>query len=351
MRIDDDIQRVKFSELDLKDPFFDSLREDYQGFDTWFNKKAKNNNKAYVLKKADGMLQAFLYLKKEQEEDNTIDPALPKCCKLKIGTFKVEAHRTALGQRFINIILQILINYKFDLTYVTFFPKQKQLKKLFETYGFEKWGMKSGEEVYYKDLSVKNDIFKDFPRINQNKKVNNFLLGIWPQYHTSLFPDSKLCTERNFYRKDVSFSNTIVKCYLSSMETMKEMKTNDLIAIYRTNRGQNGSAFFNSVVTSICTVIDTRNINDFHDFSEFKNFVGKGTIFSEEELRSFYNSKKYPYIIKMLYNFPLKNRITNGELKTELNINPKYWGCARLKDEQFNKILKYGGINEDFIIN
>ena len=60
---------------------------------------------------------------------------------------------------------------------------------------------------------------------------------------------------------------------------------------------------------------------------------------------------KDPYIVKMLYNFPLNKRITNGELRTKLNIVLDYWGCAELNNNQFNAILKYGEINEDFIIN
>lgn len=29
----------KFSEIDLHDPFFDSLKRDYPGFDDWFGRK------------------------------------------------------------------------------------------------------------------------------------------------------------------------------------------------------------------------------------------------------------------------------------------------------------------------
>lgn len=347
----DAIKLVKFKDLNLEDPFFDSLRDDYEGFNDWFERKALSDSNAYVLFKSDGMLQAFLYLKQEKDEDTTISPSLPQCNKLKVGTFKVEAHKTSLGQRFMNIIVQALIRYHFDLTYVTFYPKQVQLKTLFKKYGFEKWGMKNNEEVYYKDLKVKNSTFKDFPRINEKRLVNKFLLGIYPKYHTELFPDSKLCNEKDFVRKDISFSNSIIKCYLGGMEEMSNFKPNDLIAIYRTKDNWANSAFYNSVVTSVCTVIDTRNINDFTDFSSFKKYVGKETIFSEQELKYFYETKRYPYIVKMLYNFPLNKRITNGELRTKLNIVLDYWGCAELNNNQFNAILKYGEINEDFIIN
>ena len=33
------IIRKKFSEIDLHDPFFDSLKRDYPGFDDWFGRK------------------------------------------------------------------------------------------------------------------------------------------------------------------------------------------------------------------------------------------------------------------------------------------------------------------------
>lgn len=348
---DDIIKRVCFSDLELNDPFFDSLRADYQGFDSWFMKKCNIDTEAYVLFNSNGRLQAFLYLKEEFEEDNTIFPKLPKAKKLKVGTFKIEAHKTSLGERFITIILRKMIEDSFEYAYVTFYAKQRRLRYLFEKYGFEKWGMKKDEEVYCKSLSVKNDTFKDFPRINKKSSNNKFILGIYPKYHTKLFPDSKLCNERQFHRQDVSFSNSISKCYLGSMSDMPKIKKHDLVLIYRTNNGQGGSAYYKSVVTSVCTVIDTCNISSFKNYPEFEKYIGSGTIFTNSELKKFYECKKYPYIIKMIYNFPLNKRITKGDLQDKLDISFEYWGCAQLTDQQFSSILKYGEVNESYIIN
>lgn len=36
----DNLQVTSFANINLKDPFFDSLRANYDGFDDWFNKKA-----------------------------------------------------------------------------------------------------------------------------------------------------------------------------------------------------------------------------------------------------------------------------------------------------------------------
>ena len=44
------------------------LKEDYPEFSKWYNKKKKDNAKAFIQKNNEGMLQAFLYLKQELED-------------------------------------------------------------------------------------------------------------------------------------------------------------------------------------------------------------------------------------------------------------------------------------------
>lgn len=84
----DAIEKVFFSELNIRDTFFDSLRNDYFDFDDWFYKKASNNEEAYVLRDK-GKLLGFLYLKKETEKDESIQPLFHKGKRLKIGTLKL----------------------------------------------------------------------------------------------------------------------------------------------------------------------------------------------------------------------------------------------------------------------
>ncbi|MEC0329187.1 hypothetical protein GNQ08_23630 [Paenibacillus macerans] len=345
----DVIQLVSFSELDVYDTFFDTLREDYNGFKDWFTRKSFNNEKAYILK--DEKLLGFLYLKEENEEDVTITPMFLKKRRLKIGTFKIEAHGTVLGERFIGIILKKMIDESFQETYVTLFDKQKGLIKLFEKFGFIFWGKnKNGELVYVKDLEVRNDIFKDFPRIRIDDN-NKFLLSIYPKYHTKLFPYSKLKTERLHKVEDLSFTNTVEKVYLAAMSGMRDIKPKDIIVIYRTAE-QGKSAEYSSVATSICTVVETRRIESFNSFDDLIKYCGKGTVFEHRELISFWSTKKYPNIIKMLYNVSLNKRIIRKELIEEVGIDRNtYAGCLQLTDDQFKKIIELGDVNENLIIN
>lgn len=346
----DAIQKVLIRDLNLRDVFFDSLRDDYPGFDNWLAKKANNGDEAYVLI-VDGRLLGFLYLKEEVETDNSINPYFDERRRLKIGTFKIDSHGTVLGQRFLSIILRKMLNEGHDFTYVTLFKKQTGLISLFEKFGFQFWGDKSnGELVYYKDFTILGDPFKDFPKLNLRNNTQKHLLGIYPEFHTKLFPDSRLNTERNSFIEDLSFTNTSEKIYLCNMSGVQGMQSGDLVTIYRTKDKQR--AEYSSLATSICTVLEVKNISEFSTQEEFLRYCGKGTIFSRMELISFWNTKRYPYIIKMLYNVPLQRRIIRKYLIERVGLNrDDYFGYLPLTDNQFNKILELGVVNESFIIN
>lgn len=346
--IQDVIRKEKIGNLNFQDPFFESLREDYDDFDKWLIKKS--NEDAYVFFE-NSMLGGFLYLKDETEESNDIVPVFEKRRRLKIGTFKINSHGTVLGQRFLSITLRKMYEEKFDFTYVTLYKKQTGLIKLFEKFGFELWGTKGdGELVYYKDTLVKYDIYQDFPRINKVTDNSKFLLSIYPKFHTNLFPDSKLLTEKKHSIEDLSFTNTIEKIYIARMSKMINIKENDIIVIYRTAE-EGKSAEYSSVATSICSVVEVKHIYDF-TLKKFLEYCGKGSIFPRNELIGLWKSKKYPYIIKMLYNVPLKKRITRHDLIERIGIKREsYFGCLKLSDEEFNKILEIGEVDEGFIID
>lgn len=176
------------------------------------------------------------------------------------------------------------------------------------------------------------------------------LLGIWPDFHTKLFPDSRLTTERKHIVEDLSFTNTSEKIYLCNMRAVLNMLPGDLVTIYRTK--DNNRAEYSSVATSICTVVEVIDISDFESLNDFLKYCEKGSIFTQRELSAFWENKRYPYIIKMLYNAPLQRRIIRKELINQVGLNrDDYFGYLALTDNQFCKILRMGEINESFIIN
>lgn len=345
----DAIQKVEISSLDFNDSFFDSLKNDYVGFEKWLEKKSGED--AYVFINDENNLEGFLYLKEEIESDQTIEPAFIEERRLKIGTFKINAHGTALGQRFLSLILRKMIQENYETVYVTLFSRQRGLIFLFEKFGFKQWGVKNnGELVYFKNREIIGDALKDFPLVNLQNDSNKYLLSIYPKYHTLLFPESRLFTERNHFIEDVSFSNSAEKIYLTAIPLVADFKANDLVIVYRT--ADRAPAEYSSVATSVCTVIEMRNIHSFADKDEYLSYCGKGSIFTDKDLNYFWVTKKYPYIIKMLYNVPLTKRIIRKNLIENVGLDRQdRWSCIRLNSQQFKEILEIGEVNEGFIID
>ena len=267
----------RFADIDLNDTFFNSLKEDYPGFDAWFEKKSKDNSEAYVQYTNDN-LQAFLYLKNESGEALTdITPIRPACNRLKVGTFKIDAHNTKLGERFVKKILDTALDMKAEEIYVTIYPKHEGLIRILQRYGFNEEGKKGEELVLVKNMKIlTGDILKDFPLLTTKDK-RKFLLSIYPKYHTKMFPDSILRNEESKkYElvKDVSYTNSIHKVYLCFMSGTAKLQRGDIIAIYRT-KDDKGSARYRSVITSICQIEEVKTNKDFatvEDFLAYTNF-------------------------------------------------------------------------------
>ena len=194
-----------FAEIDLQDPFFLSLRSDYPGFDDWF--KRKKNQDAFVQYENNKII-GFLYLKVEEKIVDDVEPNICENKILKVGTFKIEAHGTKMGEQFIKIIMDYAVNEKVDVCYVTIYKKHSALINLVQQYGFELYGIK-GEGIHKENVYLKRmkrfigDINKDFPLVNIST-AKKYLLSIYPRYHSIMFPDSILTTENKDIITDVS---------------------------------------------------------------------------------------------------------------------------------------------------
>lgn len=346
------LELKSFSSIDLKDPFFDSLKKDYEGFEKWFHKKGKEQ--AFVRYDKDNHLQGFLYLKDESDSvDDKIVPLMTPKRRLKVGTFKIDAHSTRLGERFVKKIMDKGVYEGYEEAYVTIFSKQDRLISLLKKFGFKDYGTKGEELVLVKDFkNLTGDIIKDYPLI-QPKGKRKYLLSIYPSYHTPLFSDSILKNEERKVDElvaDVSYSNSIHKVYICFMPKTAALRKGDLLAIYRTNDGQ-GSARYRSVITSICQVEEVKTKEDFSSVEDYLNYCSKYSIFTNSDLLKWYKLNKL-VVIKMTYNIALEKRVTRGMLLDEMGISPTlYWGFFQLTDSQFDYILKKGKVNENFIID
>jgi len=342
----------QFIDINLNDAFFDSLKDDYKEFCQWFDKKAIQGEKAYVLYE-NGVIDGFLYLKREQGVLNDLTPVLSSSLHLKIGTFKFNSHGTRRGERFVKKIFDHAISEYVEDIYVTVFEKHEYLINLFLKYGFIIHGSKSTQNgienvLVRKMRSVTGDNLADYPYIDA-RRSNNYLLAIWPAFHTRMLPDSILNNESICIIEDVSHSNSIHKIYLCATPLVGTFKPGDIVIIYRTGDGQ-GPAWYRSVATSVCVIEEYKNINTLSE-AEFMSYCRNYSVFSEQELRGFYNTKKYPHIIKFTYNAALSKRLNRKMLIEEVGLDPnERWSALSLSKEQLADILKLGGVSESLVV-
>ena len=354
-----DLQVQRFSDIDLNDSFFDSLRASYPEFNEWYNKKAAAGATAYCYY-VDNELKDFLYLKIEEEELSDLTPALPAKKRLKVGTFKVDNdnRHTTRGERFMKKIMDMAIAEDVDEIYVTMFPTEELqgLIRMFEKFGFSHIADKpheggNAEYVLIKDMTTHVDDFKlDYPFVKKASS-NKYVLSIVPEFHTHLFPDSILKNEKKYdLIQDVSETNSIYKIYLCWMQDTRNLKAGDKIIIYRTS-DEEGKAYYRSVCTSVCTVCEVKTYRDFENEEEFIKYTNRYSVFKEHELRRWYKYKNNFIVIKMVYNIAFTKKVINMVMKEQVGLNPKYWGFFKLTDAQFDKLLELGEIDERYIID
>jgi hypothetical protein len=340
------VKKTVFGAVDVSAPFFDSFREDYGGaaFDKWFARKSDET--VYVCYGA-GNLVAFLYLKSEglDENYNDIEPRFSPKRRLKIGTFKVEMNGYKLGERFLKIVFDNALRQNAEEIYVTIFQRtlgQQRLVKILEDFGFVAHGTKTScygaECVYVRSMARVYNAAQPawtFPFVSVSAPA--FLTPIYPEYHTSLLPDSILKTESpaDFVEQE-PHRNAIRKVYISR-SIFRDLKRGDVIVFYRTG------GYHTSVVTTV-GVIENVHLG-IRDEAHFIRLCRKRSVFSDKELGEWWRYKPYsrPFIVEFLYShsFPrrpnMKELIDHGIIRDRESA-PR--GFYSITTEQFKTILR-----------
>ena len=342
------IKKVVFGSLNLQDPFFDSFKADYDGFEKWF--KDKSDETTYVSFQ-DELLSAFLFLKVETEKENysNITPLFTPKKRLKIGTFKVTSNGYKLGERFLKIIFDNARRQKVEEIYVTIFDKrdeQIRLIELLKEWGFKHHGTKttsSGtEQVFVRNFEKNPD--KNNPKLTYpylSREADVYFVPIRPEYHTELFPDSKLKTESaERFKENAPHRNAISKSYIAHSHE-RNLQTGDIIVFYMTG------GIYKGVATTIGVVENV--INPVSSFEELKKICRKRTPISEEGLKEFWDKYKSnkPFVVHFLYAYSFKRRpnlLKLVELGVVPSVNEVPRGFSKISWDVFIKLVKDSGI-------
>ena len=343
----------KFSEINLDDPFFGSLKEDYPGnehstgFIDWFHKKSMNGSTALVFDDDEG-LGAFVYLKEENEVIELASGILPATQRIKIGTLRLaERYRgQRLGEGAIGLALWKWQKTKTKEIYVTVFNKHDMLIGLFERFGFRLAGLNhNGERVYIKsrDTIDYSDPYKSFPFVNPAFQSAGYLI-VNDVYHDTLFPYSEL---KNTLQEQVALSvaNGLTKVYIGSPTRLPPYRIGEPILIYRRYTGTTGSRGYKSCITSYCVVsnvIVAKENNKYKmSMADLLRRISNKSVFDENEIRIRYNNERTLIVIEMLYYgfFGAGNNVNWVWLKNNNFWPDGYPTTARLNQKQFKAIL------------
>jgi predicted nucleic acid-binding protein/GNAT superfamily N-acetyltransferase len=191
---------VKCHQIDLSDPLFESLKADYNGFETWFREKCvKSQRDAWIIN-IGGNLAGICIFKDEGGQPH--EQSIPGDKILKLNTFKISEEYQ--GGRLGDLLLRQAIWYcdtnKYTTLYLTAYSKQQHLIQRLETYGFQKRKMLQGDElIFFKSFdkdhpkSANLDAYEyaclNYPRF-RDTSVAGYLVPIKPNWHQRLFPEA-----------------------------------------------------------------------------------------------------------------------------------------------------------------
>lgn len=351
------VKKELFGNLNIYDPFFDSFRDDYPGFNAWFNRKADET--AYVSMNDEGSVVAFLYLKVEgvNEDYTDIEPVLSPKRRMKIGTFKVISVGFKMGERFLKVVFDNALKSRVEEIYVTIYENtedQARLIRLLQDFGFVHHGIKrsqgGNESVYVRNFTPTANI--KLPNLTypfMSRKRKKFIVPIYPEYHTELLPDSILKTESpDDYDENRPHRNAIGKVYISrSVE--RGLESGDIIVFYRTSSG--GKAYYTSVATTIGVVQDINKVIIRKE--QFIELARKRSVFTDAELEAHWdrNPSYRPFIVNFLYVYSLPTRLNLKRLMELDIITEAPRGFKLLTDSAFETLLRESNADTRFIVN
>ena len=358
-----------FSDIDLSDSFFDSLKEDYpvggkvKPFDVWFQEKAQEGRTALVFDDEIG-IGAFLCIKNETEPIILQDRTLPQKNRCKITTIKIaERFRgQRLGEGAIGLVLWKWQDLGLEEIYVTVFDKHDLLVAQLTKFGFLKVGYNSnGEGVYLRSRKKVDyrDPYKSFPFIRPSFENAGYLC-VNDLYHDTLFPYSEL---KNTLQTSVALSvrNGLSKIYVGAQYTVPPYKIGEPILIYRIHTGT-GTKRYKSCLTSFCVVTNViavkRNGQNLMTFDELLARIGNKSVYDKSELQTRYKEFKNMFVVEMLYYgyFGEGHNINMDTLEAMGYWSNSHGGLypalIRLTPDEFKQILVEGGVNvKNVIIN
>lgn len=278
------LQDVPCHAIDLANPFFDSLREGYVGFDKWFYDSCCRSGRKAWLSQEEDLIHSICIYKQEQDEVITIDRQQLAGKSLKLCTFKVQTQGYKLGELMLKQAFNYVVQNRIEHVYATVEPNAHSfLEELLIDFGFDAVGTDTAgrDLVYVKhfpialpdtDDSNLDYAIKYYPSFRLQGNGNTaYLVPIRPQYHGILFPEIQR-QDDFFLAISNSAGNSIKQAYLCK-SNCRSIKPGDVLFFYRTH---------DEMAITTYGVVDQFLIET--DAEQIFQWVAKRTVYSYEDI-------------------------------------------------------------------
>lgn len=342
--------------IPLTNDIFDSLRQGYPKFDSWWRDKCVRNHRECWVATIDGDLAGLVVRKEETHaEAQTVHPG-PKI--LKVCTFKVKPkfRGEKLGELLLKQILWFAQKNQFDLVYLTTFEDQRVLIDVLTYYGFAMTGTNDlGEQTYEKPLprtllapDAGANLFDlartNYPRFVARPPASVFCVPIQGEYHNVLFPELAIRVQGDLFGIAATHGgnravrrpgNTIRKVYLCRAPTTR-LCPGSVVLFYRS---RSPGYVASQSVTSVGVV---EAVSSARSLDDLVRLTAKRSVYSEAQLAGFGATNAKPVkVIDFLLVGHLDPLMTLDELEGEgvFTGHPPQSIC-HLPPERFNPVRR-----------
>ncbi|TLS68126.1 hypothetical protein FEF65_03780 [Mariprofundus erugo] len=302
------IQEKLLHEFDVNQPFFDSLRDGYPGFNKWYLDKAAEHRTAWCVHNKGEVHAICIY--KQEEYPTIVDGGSPlNGIALKLCTFKVgeSVRGRKLGERLLFSAFKYAVEHDIPYVYLHTYGKEHELLvSLCQDYGFEFAGKyQDRDDVYIKTMLAPHTVPPDmepltyamqfYPHYLDADDVGKFIIPIRPEYHNDLFADTS-DTARGLFANDPSQyspqANTIKKAYICHANTT-QIQPGDLLLFYRTH---------DRMSVECIGVVEQAYRG--REIGTVLPMVSKRTVYSRAEIERWLQRQTLVILFRFIRNFP-----------------------------------------------
>lgn len=304
------VQSVKAYQLNSGDPIFNSLKEDYDGFDQWLNKCKREHRNTWVIGDLASGLKGIAIINQEDTIDFGITGKILKLCTFKVGE---NSGGFRLGELLLKTVFGFAKENSYSHIFLTVFEKHGQLLNLLETFGFEAYETRNerGELTYIKKLCFDQSELNSLDAFAFNKKFGPFAIKlsdtpayaipIQPQFHDLLFPEIELGRERSLFTTSLPFGNSIRKAYLTGSNLSQLTQGGNIL-------------FYVSGYQVVRTLGVVESAERFTDTDKIVSYVGNRTVYNLNQIRQFAARKRGVMVILFRQSITLDIPLTLSDL-------------------------------------